>query len=401
MTQRNASAIFTGAFGGFCWYFGEIGVDPTNPDRVYAMGVSLLRSDDGGVSWTDYTGLMHGTSTRWIDPTNANRIYAGNDGGFYYTNAGPPFTPSDDLPITQFYAGEVDPTDATRVFGGAQDNGTNMTSTGDPYGWFNILGGDGFFVAVDPATPSVVFTEWRTAPTRAASSARRPAGRAARRRAAGPGATVSRSTPIVFNPRSQHAARGQPVRVPGAQQRPELDQDQPRPLERSRERGRVRLHHHARRGEARHERLLRRNGTTRVWRTTNRGTAWTDISAGLPKLGDARGGRSGERQVVYVTLSGTRPTIERPDLSLDRPWNDVDEHLGQPAERARERPRRGPDGHEPALPGDRPRGVGDEKSREHLVRGGDGPAAHERRRSRPARLVGKLFASRTAVRRGR
>jgi photosystem II stability/assembly factor-like uncharacterized protein len=161
-TQRPAMG-FSGSFGGFGWYFGDMAVDPSNPDRVYCMGVSLMRSTDGGVNFLQITGESHvDFHAIWIDPTNPlGRAYVGNDGGFYSTpsfgSATPPWTGTADLPATQFYAGTIDPSDPNRLLGGAQDNGTNMSITSTI--WAPIFGGDGFYVVVDPTNPNVMFAE--------------------------------------------------------------------------------------------------------------------------------------------------------------------------------------------------------------------------------------------------
>lgn len=160
-TKRDIGTTFRNAFGGFVWYFGENGVDPANPDHVYALGVSMLQSFDGGANWATVGGAMHvDHHALWINPANPLHYVVGNDGGLYWTTDGTAFTKSLNLPITQFYAGEVDPTDATKIYGGTQDNNSLKTATG-PSGWFAILGGDGFHQLVDPVTPNVVFTEWQ------------------------------------------------------------------------------------------------------------------------------------------------------------------------------------------------------------------------------------------------
>lgn len=159
--KRDVGTTFRNAFGGFVWYFGENGVDPANPDHVYAMGVSMLQSFDGGANWSTVGAAMHvDHHALWINRANPNHYVVGNDGGLYWTTNGSTFTKSLNLPITQFYAGEVDPTNATRLFGGTQDNNSLMTSSG-PSEWFPILGGDGFHQLVDPVDPNVVFTEWQ------------------------------------------------------------------------------------------------------------------------------------------------------------------------------------------------------------------------------------------------
>jgi photosystem II stability/assembly factor-like uncharacterized protein len=161
-TKRDASATFTNSFGSFVWYFGEMGVDPVDPDVIYTMGVQMLRSNDGGVSYLDLTPLHVDQHAIWIDPANSARIYVGNDGGFYSTpNTGGSWIKSLDLPITQFYAGTIDPSNPSRLLGGTQDNNTLLSPVGSPTNWTSILGGDGFQCIVDPTNPNIIFAEWQ------------------------------------------------------------------------------------------------------------------------------------------------------------------------------------------------------------------------------------------------
>ncbi|HEY6865765.1 MAG TPA: FlgD immunoglobulin-like domain containing protein, partial [Candidatus Eisenbacteria bacterium] len=158
---RRDAGTFTGNFGGFGWYFGDMAVDPTNPDRIYTLGVDLYTSGDGGVSYSLITPGHVDQHALWIDPANPQRLFAGCDGGFFSTTTGgPPWTKSLDLPITQFYAGTIDPTNPLRVMGGAQDNGTVIT-TGSRTGWTSVLGGDGFQCIIDPVNPALIFSEWQ------------------------------------------------------------------------------------------------------------------------------------------------------------------------------------------------------------------------------------------------
>jgi photosystem II stability/assembly factor-like uncharacterized protein len=162
-SKRNTDASFRDTFGGFCWYFGDVAVDPNNENVVYAQGVSLMRSIDGGQTFSDFTGSAHvDQHGLWIDPANSNHLYLGNDGGFFSSaNGASTWFKSLDLPITQFYAGCVDPSNASRVGGGTQDNGSMLTAS-SPTGWYEIApGGDGFYVLIDPTNPNIVFSEYQ------------------------------------------------------------------------------------------------------------------------------------------------------------------------------------------------------------------------------------------------
>ncbi|MBI2381387.1 MAG: cadherin domain-containing protein [Gammaproteobacteria bacterium] len=62
--------------------------------------------------------------------------------------------------VTQFYHGVPRP-DGKSYLGGTQDNGTNLGSdAGGANAWTEIYGGDGGYVAVDPNNPEVLFAEY-------------------------------------------------------------------------------------------------------------------------------------------------------------------------------------------------------------------------------------------------
>lgn len=151
---------FVNAFGGFGWYFGEVAVSPTNPDRVYVCGVQLLRSNDGGASYVSVLGTAHvDEHALWIQPGNPNLVYLGSDGGFYRSlSGGGSWTASTDLPISQFYAGTIDPGNPARLLGGTQDNDCLQTQSGSPTAWSSLgFQADGFYTAVDPVNSAITF----------------------------------------------------------------------------------------------------------------------------------------------------------------------------------------------------------------------------------------------------
>src|SRR5207253_470886 len=115
----------TGTAFSYPWYMGQIRVDPTNPDRVYFMGVPLQVSTDGGHTFRNTAGGAHSDHhAMWIDPTDPDHLIIGCDGGVYISHdrgRTVDFVPN--LPISQYYAIATDMRQPFYyVYGGLQDN---------------------------------------------------------------------------------------------------------------------------------------------------------------------------------------------------------------------------------------------------------------------------------------
>lgn len=146
----------------FMWWFGKIFIDPQTPDIVFAPGLDLFRSRNGGLSFANVSsGDMHvDQHAVFIHPLNSSFVVAGNDGGVYIsTSGGSGWRKKNTLPITQFYTCEIDYLNPTNLYGGTQDNGTNRTLSGDLDDWQLIFGGDGFRVLVDPTDNQFIYAE--------------------------------------------------------------------------------------------------------------------------------------------------------------------------------------------------------------------------------------------------
>ena len=159
--------ILPGEFSSFGWYFGVLEVDPNNPELVYCADIDIFKSTNGGNSWQNITFSYSGSFDEqhpdqhalWIDPTNQNNLICGNDGGLFTTSSGTnPWTKSYDLPISQFYASEIDYLQPEIKLGGTQDNGTLM-SDGSINNWDFIYGGDGFHTKVDYSNSNIIYAE--------------------------------------------------------------------------------------------------------------------------------------------------------------------------------------------------------------------------------------------------
>ena len=159
----------TGTGSSFPWYMGQIRVDPRNADRIYFLGVPLQTSDDGGKTMRNILTSSHvDHHALWIDPTDSDHIIVGNDGGVYITHdRGETADFVANLPIAQYYAIGLDMRQPFYyVYGGLQDNNSlaGPSQTRNRQGitnsdWFFTSGGDGFYSAVDPTDPNVVYSE--------------------------------------------------------------------------------------------------------------------------------------------------------------------------------------------------------------------------------------------------
>lgn len=165
-TQCNDAAL-QGMCSYFGWYFGQVRVDPLNENRVYVMGVDMFRTDDGGQNWNHIAGYFnfydihvdHHAMT--FNPANG-RILQGNDGGLYESfDYGNTWVKINNLPITQFYEIEFDHQNPDIIYGGTQDNNSIGTQTGMTDDWMAFLGGDGFYVVVDYTDPYTFYMEYQ------------------------------------------------------------------------------------------------------------------------------------------------------------------------------------------------------------------------------------------------
>lgn len=160
-TNADPGGNLQSGFSTFSWYFGNVRIQPDNPDIVYVLDFSIMKSTNSGISW-DLAGFDIHVDNHALafKPTEPNSIIVGNDGGIYNSsNGGNSFTKVSDLPITQFYEIGIDKTNPERLYGGTQDNGTNRTLTGNNNDWETIYGGDGFYVLVDPNNPDIIYAE--------------------------------------------------------------------------------------------------------------------------------------------------------------------------------------------------------------------------------------------------
>jgi len=151
-------------------YFNEIYCDPKNADKVFLMDVVSKVTEDGGKTWKPIGNNARHVDDHafWIDPSDTKHFMIGGDGGIYESfDNGANWIFKNNLPITQFYHVSLDNSlPFYNVFGGTQDNqsmgGPSQTICEDGIlnsDWTMTVGGDGFWQAIDPTDPNIIYSE--------------------------------------------------------------------------------------------------------------------------------------------------------------------------------------------------------------------------------------------------
>ncbi|MCR4373705.1 MAG: hypothetical protein NUW22_02535, partial [Acidobacteria bacterium] len=150
-------------------YFSQVRIDPDNPETVYMGGVGMHMTVDGGRSFaTDAAQAIHDDiHAIWIDPDNPNHILIGGDGGVAVSyDQSKTWAQHNNLPLALYYHVSVDMAWPYNVCGGLQDNynwcgpsATRFTRGILNSDFYQVQGGDGFVVLVDPINPNIVYSE--------------------------------------------------------------------------------------------------------------------------------------------------------------------------------------------------------------------------------------------------
>ena len=143
-----------------------LAIDPTSPQTIYAATVrGMFKSTDAGDSWSPAnTGLyiteIHAIA---IDPASPQTIYAGTDGGgvFKSTDGGGSWsTANTGLTDTEINTLTIDPTSPQTIYAGT-DGGGVFKSTNGGGSWSAInVGLDSpmiYALAIDPTSPQTIY----------------------------------------------------------------------------------------------------------------------------------------------------------------------------------------------------------------------------------------------------
>ena len=154
------------------FYFGELRIDPQDPNRVFSLDYTVRLSTDGGKSFATLVGWdeIHGDHhALWIDPANPRHLITGNDGGVSVSHDGGQSNRFvSNLPLAQFYHVAFDMDVPYNLYGGLQDNGSwrgpsSVRQNGGirNHFWRALAGGDGFETLPDPTDSQQGYALWQ------------------------------------------------------------------------------------------------------------------------------------------------------------------------------------------------------------------------------------------------
>jgi photosystem II stability/assembly factor-like uncharacterized protein len=149
------------------WYFGQIAVDPTNPDRAYDINTATYMTLDGGKTWVPVKGAPGGDDYHqlWIDPRDGNRMVLSSDQGTVVSVDGAKsWSTWYNQPTAEIYHVAASSGYPYRLYGAQQDSGAVSVETWSRMGvlsfrdWEPIcLAGESATVVPDPKDPSLLY----------------------------------------------------------------------------------------------------------------------------------------------------------------------------------------------------------------------------------------------------
>jgi photosystem II stability/assembly factor-like uncharacterized protein len=163
--QKTFMERHSGTYG---WVFGQIRVDPNDPDTSYIMGVPFSVSTDGGKTYTRLRTPGADHHALWIDPANSDYLFLGFDQGaaVSYDRGKNWRYFRDGLPVCQFFNVNYDMAAPFKVYGSMQDHGSfrGKVDLGAGRGsipaqeFESAPGGEGSNHFIDPTDPDVVYS---------------------------------------------------------------------------------------------------------------------------------------------------------------------------------------------------------------------------------------------------
>ncbi len=145
------------------WYYTHIYADTKNEDTVYVLNVRMHKSIDGGRTFSSFNPPHGDNHDMWIDPHDPLRMIEGNDGGANVSTDGGLNWTESKHPTAQFYHTYTDDEFPYNVYGAQQDNSTiKIKSRSNGFAiteqdWHSVGGGESGHIIPDPRNHNIVY----------------------------------------------------------------------------------------------------------------------------------------------------------------------------------------------------------------------------------------------------
>ncbi len=146
------------------WYYTHVFADTGHEDTVYVTNLSMWKSTDAGVSFSEINTPHGDNHDLWIDPNDSSRMVEGNDGGACVSfNGGLVWSSIYNQLTAQFYRIDMDSHYPYRVFGTQQDNSSIAVPSACVWGAIPLADcsypgtGESGFIAVKPDDNNIVY----------------------------------------------------------------------------------------------------------------------------------------------------------------------------------------------------------------------------------------------------
>jgi photosystem II stability/assembly factor-like uncharacterized protein len=143
------------------FYYTHIFADPKTRDTLYVLNTGFYKSTDGGKTYRTIR-VPHGDNhDLWIDPNNPQRMINSNDGGANVSVSGGATWTAEDVPTAQLYHVATTKDFPYHVCGAQQDNSTICVPSEQTRARGNEMyavgGGESGYIAPSPLNPNVFY----------------------------------------------------------------------------------------------------------------------------------------------------------------------------------------------------------------------------------------------------
>jgi len=143
------------------FYYTHIFADPKNRDTLYVLNTGFYKSTDAGKTYRTFRTQHGDNHDLWIDPNDPQRMINSNDGGANVSvNGGNTWT-AEDYPTAQLYHVATTKDFPYQVCGAQQDNSTicvpSQGTRARDLGMYAVGGGESGYIAPSPTNANVFY----------------------------------------------------------------------------------------------------------------------------------------------------------------------------------------------------------------------------------------------------